>query len=348
MTKRRWLPPHVYEYKDRHGKRRYRYMRKGVSHHFKSTPGTPEFMAELASLATPEAAQPVARFKHGTIDDLCARLYRTTRWADIAPNTQAVYRGELERFRAKHGHRMVKDATVADLDRIFAKMKDTPSAANNLRKRLRMLFEVAVKLGWRTDNPVAHTDRYKETGSYHTWTDDEIEQYRARHLYGTQARLAMELALACAARRCNVATLAPANLIRGKFHVPHAKGNDEAIIPAPEEALAAIRAMKTTGMAAFLLSARGKPYSVAGLGNVFKQWCREADLPHCTMHGLRKAQSRRLAEAGATSLQGRAVTGHTKDSTFAYYAEKADRERMAEAAFANLQSHKLLTGQENG
>jgi hypothetical protein len=44
---RRWLPTHVTSYKDRHGKERYRFRRKGFpSHHFRHAPGTPEFMEE--------------------------------------------------------------------------------------------------------------------------------------------------------------------------------------------------------------------------------------------------------------------------------------------------------------
>jgi hypothetical protein len=35
-------------------------------------------------------------------------------------------------------------------------------------------------------------------------------------------------------------------------------------------------------------------------------------------------------------LEGRAVTGHKSDATFAYCAEKADRERMADAAIARV------------
>lgn len=344
MTKKRWLPAHVYEYKDRHGKLRYRYAKAGRSHHFKTAPGTPEFMAELAGLTAAPMIEPTTPVAPKSIDDLCLRFYKSTRWTKIAPSTRAVYRNEIERFRNKYGSKSAVAATVADLDKILAKMHATPSAANNLRKRLKMLFKMAVKLGWRTDNPADFTDSYKETGSYHTWTDAEIEQYRAHHPYGSKARLAMELALNVAARRCNVAPLSRDQLIDGCFHIHHAKGNNAVIVPAMPEALAAIRAMPVQGLDVFLLTAHGKPFTVAGLGNAFKDWCREAGLPHCTMHGLRKAQSRRLAESGATSLQGRAVTGHVKDSTFAYYAEKADRAQMAKGAISNLETHILRTG----
>ena len=34
-----------------------------------------------------------------------------------------------------------------------------------------------------------------------------------------------------------------------------------------------------------------------GFGNKFKDWCRQADLPHCSAHGIRKATATALADA---------------------------------------------------
>ena len=56
----------------------------------------------------------------------------------------------------------------------------------------------------------------------------------------------------------------------------------------------------------------------------------------CTLHGLRKAQARRLAEAGATNAEGRAVTGHKTDAMFVHYAQKANRAKLAGNAMAKL------------
>jgi integrase/recombinase XerD len=39
-------------------------------------------------------------------------------------------------------------------------------------------------------------------------------------------------------------------------------------------------------------------------------WCRKANLPHCSAHGVRKATSTALTEAGATQHETMAVTGH--------------------------------------
>jgi integrase len=100
-----------------------------------------------------------------------------------------------------------------------------------------------------------------------------------------------------------------------------------------------------SGNLTYLATAQGKPFTVKGFYNWFKAACVEAGIPHCSPHGLRKAVSRRLAEAGATMLEGRAATGHKTDVMFAYYAESANRAGLANAAMgkvvANLDAAKV-------
>lgn len=350
MTRKRWLPVGVTEYRDRHGKARYRFrMTKQPTHHFRAPPGTEEFAAEYA--AAKAAARPGAVIRKaapGSFDDLCSRLYQSPRWLRTAAKSRSTNKAILERFgnlKTRKGERFgslpVKLMTVATIERELGKMADRPGAANSLRKQIKRVLNYAVKLGWRADNPAALTDAYPSGPGWRTWTDEDIEQYRAVHAYGTRARLTMELALNTAGRRCNLATLDRTMLRKGKFHIQHAKGCDATIVAASPEVLAAIEAMGVTGIGAFIVTEYGRPFTIAGLGNKFREWCDAAGLPTCTLHGLRKAQSRRLAEAGATMLQGRAVTGHKRDDTFAYYAEKANRERLADDALANLENRKL-------
>ena len=58
-----------------------------------------------------------------------------------------------------------------------------------------------------------------------------------------------------------------------------------------------------TGDLTFLVTEYGRPLSVAGFGNKFREWCNEAGLEHCSAHGLRKAAATTFAEHGATAHQ---------------------------------------------
>ena len=72
----------------------------------------------------------------------------------------------------------------------MADKAETPEAANNLIKLLRVMLNYAVDLGMIENNPAAGIKRYKNRGvGFHTWTEDEIAQFEARHPVGTRARV---------------------------------------------------------------------------------------------------------------------------------------------------------------
>lgn len=44
------------------------------------------------------------------------------------------------------------------------------------------------------------------------------------------------------------------------------------------------------------VTTHGKPFTAAGFGNWFRDRCNEAELTHCSAHGVRKAAAARAAE----------------------------------------------------
>jgi integrase len=84
------------------------------------------------------------------------------------------------------------------------------------------------------------------------------------------------------------------------------------------------------------MTENGKPFTAAGFGNWFRDRCDEAGLSHCSSHGLRKAQARRLAEAGCSNQQIKAITGHRTDSEVARYTRAADQIRLSDQATQKL------------
>ena len=55
-------------------------------------------------------------------------------------------------------------------------------------------------------------------------------------------------------------------------------------------------------------------------------------MPQCSAHGLRKAATMRLANAGCSNEQMKAITGHRSDSALAPYTRGADQRRLARQA----------------
>lgn len=338
---RKWLPDNVTRYKDRHGKWRYRFRKTGLPNYsFRNPPGTEGFREEYerAKSAGPQAKLP--RHAPFTYDALIASFYETPRWRAMADSSQKTYRGIIEAFRAKNGTKDVRGVTTEAIDVLLARRADetkTGAAAANLRKVLARLHKHAVKLDWRRDNPVLSSDIVISTGQgFHTWTEEEIAAFEARWPVGSRQRLAMALLLYTAMRRSDMIRIGRQHRQGDRFKLYHGKNHSETDIPIISELSAALDAMPGEHLT-YLVTERGHPYSS---GNSFYNWfhraCVAAGIPHCTPHGLRKAISRRLAEAGVTSLQGRAITGHKQDKEFAHYAEKADRAGLADEAMANL------------
>lgn len=341
---RRWLPQWVSEYRDRHGKPRYRFRRKGyATYHFAALPGTAAFMAEYRACCDGEATQRIEPGRDrpipGTIDDLCARYYRSPAWLGIpSESTKRTYRGVIERFREKHGGKPVAAVRVNYLDAILGSMATTPAAANNLRKILKRLFRYALKIGMIKSDPALLTDRFKtKSPGFHTWTEAEIDQFEAYYPPGTKARLAMALMLYTGQRRSDAIVMGRQHIEGDRLRIRQLKTGKMLKIPIHSKLRQAIDAMPP-GQMTFLETAYGKPFSAAGFGNWFRDRCNEAGLLHCTSHGLRKAMSRRLAELGLSHSIGKSITGHDTDKEFSHYAESADQSALADIAMANLET----------
>lgn len=341
----RELPPFASAFSDRHGKRRVRFRRKGLpTAYAEHRPGTDDFWQEY--LAWKEGQAPAIgadRAAKGTFNDLISQYYGSIPWRNIPKDsTRRTYRGELERFRTIYGERHVATMTAKNVTKLMEKMADTPSAANNLLKRLRQLFDYSIVLGLRKDNPakaVRSVSPPADSG-FHEWTEPEIAQYRERHPIGTKARLAIEIFLCTAQRRSDAAVMGEDPLKSGYVEVRQLKTGALLSIRMHRD-LKAARDACPSGKATFLVSARGTPYTKESLGNWFKERCIEAGLPHCAAHGLRKAASRRMAELGLSNQLIKSITGHSTDSEVARYTRNADQARMADTAMGVIEGRDL-------
>ena len=204
-------------------------------------------------------------------------------------------------------------------------------------KALRQVFKWAVEADHLDSNPAKEVP-YIQTGSlgFHSWTIEEVQQYEAHHLIGTRARLALALLLYTTQRRSDVVRLGHKMANNGwlKFtQTKNARRRPISLeIPILPELQRIINATTPLGKDTYLVTAFGKPFSVAGIGNRFRKWCDEAGLPHCSAHGLRKAGSARLAELGASDREIMAITGHQTAKEVDRYTKGARQKKLAASA----------------
>ena len=349
MARRRWLPDNVTPFTDRMGRTRYRFRKKGLPQYlFRCEPGTPEFMDEYQRAKTAQPADRTVTWPIGSFHALIVSYYRSVKFTRMKPSSQTMRRNAIERWRAKHGDKLVKDLEARHIDKWMGEMAATPHAANDLRKMLNLLMKHAILLGLRRDNPVDAVEAIRTTGDgYHCWTEAEIAQYEAKWPLGTRERLAMALLLYTGLRRSDMVTLGRQHRQGDRFLLRHEKNKSDTSIKILPQLAAAIDAMQDDKHLTYLVTLSGKSFDPASFGNWFRDRCDDAGLHHCSAHGLRKAMSRRLAESGATNMQGRAVTGHKTDAMFVHYAAAANREKMADEALDRV-ANVIALANENG
>ena len=117
----------------------------------------------------------------GSFDALCVSYYRAPEFRGLKASTQKVRRYIIERFRAEHGRKPINRLGRAHIKDIIGAKADTPEAANNLLKVLRLLLAYALDQGMIDTNPAVGLKGYKSRGEgFHTWTEDRGGAVRGR------------------------------------------------------------------------------------------------------------------------------------------------------------------------
>lgn len=354
-TMPRRLPPGCSEYRNRHGKFVIYYRAKGRRKiRLRSTPWTPEFMAEYEAakgIVAPTQGVLARPTQPNTWSWLCLRYFaECTEYKLLDARTRHVRRQILEstfdetirpdsdkRFADMPLARMDGRAIEVLRDRKFA----TPEAANARLKAIRQVFRWGAAKGYAPSNPTREISYFKSASEgFHTWTLEEVQQFEERHPIGTKARLAFALLLYTGQRRSDVIRFGKQHAKRGVLTFTQHKGRNHKphtltlpILPALQKVIDAT----PCGDLTFLVNDFGRAFTDAGFGNKFRDWCDQANLPQCTAHGLRKAGATIAANNGATARQLMAIFGWDTIKQAEHYTRKADQKQLAEAAMHLLE-----------
>jgi integrase len=334
---------HLVEDRDRHGNLRLYVRVPGRPKlRIRATFGTDEFMAAYNAALSDNVKAPrqANDAKPGSFRHLCIRYYLTTGFKSLDVSTRNWQRRALDEIAQEHGAKPVAMMAPRHVRRIRDAKIETPAAANQRVKALRALFNWANEAEETTVNPTIGVKKLKYVSNgHHTWAVEEIEQYNERHPIGSQARLALDILRYTTGRREDAPRLGRQHIRDGRVRFRQAKNDhrnpidiDIPLHPALSTSIAATN----VGNMTFLITVYGKPFTANGFGNKFKDWCRQAGLPHCSAHGVRKSTSTALAEAGATPHEIMAVTGHQTLEEVERYTKAARRKKTADAAMNKL------------
>jgi len=329
MSRTRKLPLYCYREKTRHGSFVFyvRRDRRGPRTRLPDDYGTKSWWEAYYAAVAGQSVEPVKRGQK-LLSDLIEAYQESREFTSLANQTR--------KYRAAQFRRMIAnnpDAEAHEIEQVHihrAMSERTPDAANNFIKAVRGFFEWAVKLGYLASDPTAGISKINvKTDGYHSVTEAEIAQYRAKHGLGTMARAALDVFVLTGARRSDAALLGQKHVINGMIEFQAQKTGEWCYIPILPEMQTIIDAAKNE---TFIHQENGKPYAPESLGNMMQRWFAEAGLPHCSAHGIRKYSATNFANHGVSAHQLMAVFGWKRMSQAETYTKKVDRRKLAKEA----------------
>jgi integrase len=269
-------------------------------------------------------------------------------------STAEDYRAMLENYVRPHfgPHAKVADVTFADVDALHRKITrgGSPYAANRCVAIVSKMFSLAVRWGYRGDNPAKGIERNTEYGRRRYMSGDELGRLVAALAAhpDRQAADAVRLLLLTGARRGEVlgARWADIDLSAGIWSKPASstkqKEHHEAPLSAPARALLA-RIREEQADKRRLLPTYVFPSAASETGHLVeikKSWralCKAAHITGLRIHDLRHSYASALISGGASLPLVGAMLGHASPATTARYAHMfSDPQRAAAERIGSL------------
>jgi integrase len=264
-----------------------------------------------------------------TIADLCARYEEQhlpkKRSAEGDQTNIRLY--VLPEFK----HRRVAEVSFSDLDGLHRKITKCgkPIAANRVVALVSKMFALAIRWGWRSDNPAKGIERNPEAKRTRYLSGDELGRLTealAAHR-DRQAANIIRMLLLTGARKGEVLGMRWDNLdlATGVWVKPGATTKQKTAhrvpLSAPARQLLAELRARTDGEHVF--PGRGSPHRV----DIKKDWaalCKAAGIAGARIHDARHTFASVLASAGLSLPVIGSLLGHTQPATTARYAHLFD------------------------
>jgi integrase len=267
-----------------------------------------------------------------TVANLCARFERDY-LARNRPSTQRVYRQQIASdILPAFGKTKVTAVSHADIDGFHHRLSArAPTHANRTAAVLSRMFNLAIRWGWRSDNPCKGVERNQENKRRRYLTGAEISRLSAAlaELADQSAANAIRLLLLTGARRGELlaAKWADVDLETGTWCKPGATTKQRTEHRVPLSAAAAQLLTEMQAQAAddteWIFPARGGGHRP----HINEAWIRvrkAAKLPGVRLHDLRHTYASVLVSAGLSLPVIGSLLGHSTPVTTHRYAHLTD------------------------
>jgi integrase len=230
------------------------------------------------------------------------------------------------------GSKKVAAVQSRDIHLLHVAMKNTPYQANRVLALLSKMLSLAVKWGWRSDNPVKGIERFQEKRRERWLSDDELRRLLVvlAHHQNQRAANAVRFQLLTGARLGEAlkARWSDIDLERGVWTKPshHTKQKRTEHIPLSGPALVLLAEMQSnanpTEESLFPGNVTGRP--LQDIKKFWKAVTAEAVISEYRLHDNRHTHASHLVSSGLSlEIVGR-LLGHTNPTTTKRYAHIAD------------------------
>lgn len=275
-----------------------------------------------------------------TMRELWAR-YSTDHLPGKAARTQADERSMWEKLILPVlGSMKVADVTHDDVEVLHRQItvrRRTPIRANRTIEVLRKALNLAIRWGWRVDNPASGTRRNPEEKRTRYLSQQElarVSQALAEHPEQVSAN-AIRFLMLTGARRGEVlnAQWDMFDLEAGLWVKPsaHTKQRREHRVPLSAPSLALLSDMRKLASGAFVFPGKAPDQPLTDIKRTWASVCQKANVEDARIHDLRHSFASILVSRGASLPLIGALLGHTQVATTARYAHLYD-EPLREAA----------------
>lgn len=298
----------------------------------------------------------------GSIAALIESFKKSSEYNDLKPRVRQLYLHNLDMIAEKLGKFQVTSLTR----RVVLEWRDSmsihPAKANNLIKTISRLYSFGIDRGVIKHSPLTNIRKLK-IGEWRPWKQEEIDIFREKA--PAPMVLALNLALYTGQRLGDVISMRWNQILDRGIEVTQQKTGEHVWIPihqtlnvelqkTKKKNAADLNKLKKENIVEFnkvkeqkdntiLVAPGGKAYQATHLKHKFKEAVRDAGLSEeLVFHGLRKTAAMMLAEAGCTTQQIKAITGHRTDQMASYYSKAADQKLLARAAISKFEKKYVL------
>jgi integrase len=284
---------------------------------------------------TPVAADGVPP---GSLADLIVEYLSTSKYRELSPRTRKLYRGYLDLMRGEWGDLPIRGIRRGTIQKIKTRFEATPRKANQVVALFRILLKLAVDREYLSTNPAAEPGMLATPARVQIWTHEDEDEFL--DAAWPSIRLAFLLMLYTIQRPSDVLAMSRNHVSekRGRLWIALRQQKTAQLLDVPVHArLEGPMRERLREKTSLLLvpSPRGKPWGYRNFSRAWDAalrrmalrrarrlfrlgWSKErvrTDLAdrHRQRRDLRRTGIVRLAEAGATTPQIAALSGHSID-----------------------------------